>query len=83
MNREEFIEILRSMKREMRLEKIFPMLLEFLTMKGIKAADKKIPLLTQTPVVLQNIIDQAVSYYCKKFNVIKVINSQNQTIAYY
>lgn len=70
-------------------EKLLPIYSEYLTENNIENSEKLINLVVQNPQLIQQSIPTIVEYYCRKFNILSVLefspNGINipKTILYY
>lgn len=72
------------------LQKIIPMISEYLTEIKYENSDKVINLIVQNPQLIQNAIPEVIEYYCRKYDILSIkqrtLNSFNnnlKTILYY
>ena len=70
-------------------DKLLPMVSEYLTENNIENSDKMINLIVQNPQLVQNTLPDVVDYYCRKFDILSIIELSkndlinNKTILYY
>ena len=90
MNKSEYIDIFNAMIRGTPVsfsEKLLPMYSEYLTENNIENSEKLINLVVQNPQLIQQSIPQIVEYYCRKFNILSILEKNKfnnfNTILYY
>ena len=64
------------------LQKIIPMVSEYLTEIKLENKDKICKLILQNPQIANNYLPDCIRYYCKKYCILSII-FKNQTILYY
>ena len=64
------------------LQKIVPMVSEYLTEIKLENKDKICKLILQNPQLTNNYLPDCIRYYCKKYCILNII-FKNQTILYY
>lgn len=67
-------------------EKLLPMFSEYLTENNIENSEKLINLIVQNPQLIQGEMPEMVDYYCRKYNILSVIQDLKglkKTILYY
>lgn len=67
-------------------EKLLPMFSEYLTENNIENSEKLINLIVQNPQLMQGEMPEMVDYYCRKYNILSVIQDLKglkKTILYY
>ena len=70
-------------------DKLLPMVSEYLTENNVENSDKMINLIVQNPQLIQQTIPEVVDYYCRKFDILSIIELSknnlinNKTILYY
>ena len=70
-------------------DKLLPMVSEYLTENNIENSEKMINLIVQNPQLVQQTIPEVVDYYCRKFDILSIIELSkndlinNKTILYY
>jgi hypothetical protein len=64
------------------LQKIIPMVSEYLTEIKLENKDKICKLILQNPQIANNYLSDCIRYYCKKYCILSII-FKNQTILYY
>jgi hypothetical protein len=64
------------------LQKIIPMISEYLTEIKLENKDKICKLILQNPQIANNYLPDCIRYYCKKYCILSII-FKNQTILYY
>ena len=63
-------------------EKLLPLVSEYLTENNIENSEKMITLIVQNPQLIQNVIPEALNYYCRKYDILSIIFN-NKKILYY
>lgn len=64
------------------LQKIIPMVSEYLTEIKLENKDKICKLILQKPQIANNYLPDCIRYYCKKYCILSII-FKHQTILYY
>ena len=64
------------------LQKIIPVVSEYLTEIKLENKDKICKLILQKPQIANNYLPDCIRYYCKKYCILSII-FKNQTILYY
>ena len=69
-------------------EKLLPIYSEYLTENNIENSEELINLIVQNPQLIQRAIPNIVDYYCRKFNILSILEFPNginipKTILYY
>ena len=68
-------------------EKLLPMYSEYLTENNVENSEKLINLVVQNPQLIQQSMPQIVEYYCRKFNILSILEKNKfnnfNTILYY
>jgi hypothetical protein len=90
MTKNECIDIFNAMIRGTPVsftEKLLPMYSEYLTENNIENSEKLINLVVQNPQLIQQSIPKIVEYYCRKFNILSILEKNKfnnfNTILYY
>lgn len=83
MKKENYIEIFNAMIRGTPVsfnEKILPMYSEYLTENNVENSDELINLIVQNPQLIQQAIPTIVEYYCRKYNILTLKKSVNNSL---
>ena len=84
MVKKDYIDFFNSLIRgePVSLQKIIPMVSEYLTEIKLENKDKICKLILQNPQIANNYLPDCIRYYCKKYCILSII-FKNQTILYY
>ena len=93
ISKNECIEIFNAMIRGTPIsfdKKLIPLVSEYLTENNIENSEKIINLILRNPQLLQQAMPKIVEYYCRKFNIFRIIKvpgvldvNITKTILYY
>ena len=90
MTKNECVEIFNAMIRGTPVSftnKLLPIYSEYLTENNVENSEKLINLVVQNPQLIQQSMPQIVEYYCRKFNILSILEKNKfnnfNTILYY